>query len=135
LIVGDSQVDLQSEDVIAERDMFVRDVRAKELDILELKKDNKKLTIVTGPGLDAGEDLHERELQLIGEVESNSTAVQKLGTSLPVAAEAQSYICICGTQRSPQQVTTCREVVRPATDQRGGRSKLKEKLSKAEDNV
>ncbi len=78
---------------------------------------------MTGPGLDAGEDLHERELQLIGEVESNSTAVQKLGTSLPVAAEAQSYICICGTQQSPQQVTTCREVVRPAMDQRGGRSK------------
>jgi hypothetical protein len=66
-IVGDLQVDLQLEDVIAERDMFVRDVHAKELDILELKKDNKKLTIVRGPGLDAGKDLHERELQLIEE--------------------------------------------------------------------
>jgi hypothetical protein len=39
-IVGDLQVDLQLEDVIAERDMLVRDVHAKELDILELKKDN-----------------------------------------------------------------------------------------------
>jgi hypothetical protein len=34
----------------------------KELDILELKKDNKKPTIVRGPGLDAGKDLHEKEL-------------------------------------------------------------------------
>jgi hypothetical protein len=61
-IVGDLQVDLQLEDVITERDMFVRDIHAKELDILELKKDNKKLTIVKGPSLDAGKDLHEREL-------------------------------------------------------------------------
>ncbi len=58
-IVGDLQVDLQLEGVIAERDMFVRDVHAKELDILELKKDNKKLTIVRGPGSDASKDLHE----------------------------------------------------------------------------
>jgi hypothetical protein len=86
-IVGDLQVDLQLEDVIAERDMFVRDIHAKELDILELKKDNKKLTIVKGPGLDAGKDLHERELQLIREVESNNTTVQKLGMSILVATE------------------------------------------------
>ncbi len=87
-IVGDLQVDLQLEDVIAKRNMFVQDIHAKELDILELKKDNKKLTIVKGPGLDAGKDLHERELQLIREVESNSnTTAQKLGMSLPVAAE------------------------------------------------
>ncbi len=59
----------------------------KELDILELKKDNKKPTIVRRLGLDAGKDLHERELQLIGEVENNSTIVQKLGMSIPVAAE------------------------------------------------
>ncbi|CAM6062101.1 unnamed protein product [Sphagnum tenellum] len=39
------EVDLQLEDVIAERDMFVRDVHAKELDILELKKDKKNLYI------------------------------------------------------------------------------------------
>ncbi len=75
------------EDVIVERDMFVRDVHVNELDILELKKDNKKLTIVRGPGLDASKDLHERELQLIGELESNSTTVQKLGMSLSVVAE------------------------------------------------
>jgi hypothetical protein len=42
---------------------------------------------VRGPGLDASKDLHERELQLIREVESNNTIVQKLGMSLPVAAE------------------------------------------------
>ncbi len=52
MIVGDLQVDLQLEDVIAERDMFVQDVHVKELDILELKKDNNKLTIVRGSGLD-----------------------------------------------------------------------------------
>ncbi len=50
LIVGDLQVDLRLEDVVAGRDMFVRDVHAKELDILELEKDNKKLTIVRGSG-------------------------------------------------------------------------------------
>ncbi len=49
-IVGDLQVDLRFEDVVAGRDMFVRDVHAKELDILELEKDNKKLTIVRGSG-------------------------------------------------------------------------------------
>jgi hypothetical protein len=50
--------------MIDERNMFVRDIHAKELDILELKKDNKKLTIVRGPGLDAGKDLHERVLPI-----------------------------------------------------------------------
>jgi hypothetical protein len=74
--------------MIAERDMLVRDVHAKELDILELKKDNEKLTIVRGLLEDAGKDLHERELQLIREVESNSTTVQKLGMSLEVAEES-----------------------------------------------
>ncbi len=64
LIVGDLHVDLQLEDMIDERNMFVRDIHAKELDILELKKDNKKLTIVRGPGLDAGKDLHERVLPI-----------------------------------------------------------------------
>jgi hypothetical protein len=42
---------------------------------------------VRGPGLDAGKNLHEKELQLIGEVESNNTIVQKLGMSFLVAAE------------------------------------------------
>jgi hypothetical protein len=37
------------EDVVAGfRVMFVRDVHAKELDILELEKDNEKLTVVRG---------------------------------------------------------------------------------------
>ncbi len=34
LIVGDLQVDLRLEDVVAGRDMFVQDVHAKELDTL-----------------------------------------------------------------------------------------------------
>jgi hypothetical protein len=46
--------------MIDERNMFVRDIHAKELDILELKK----LTIVRGPGLDVGKDLHERVLPI-----------------------------------------------------------------------
>lgn len=37
LIVGDLQVDLRLEDVVAGRDMFVRDVHAKELDTLLCK--------------------------------------------------------------------------------------------------
>ncbi len=43
-------VDLRLEDVVVGRDMFVRDVHAKEPDILELEKDNKKLTVVRGSG-------------------------------------------------------------------------------------
>jgi hypothetical protein len=38
------------EDVVAGRDMFVRDVHAKEPDILEFEKDNKKLPVVRGFG-------------------------------------------------------------------------------------
>ncbi len=37
LIVGDLQVHLRLEDVVAGRDMFVRDVHAKELDTLLCK--------------------------------------------------------------------------------------------------
>ncbi len=37
LIIGDLQVDLRLEDVVAGRDMFVRDVHAKELDTLLCK--------------------------------------------------------------------------------------------------
>ncbi len=37
LIVGDLQVDLRLEDVVARRDMFVRDAHAKELDTLLCK--------------------------------------------------------------------------------------------------
>jgi hypothetical protein len=37
LIVGDLQVDLRLEDVVAGRNMFVRDVHVKELDTLLCK--------------------------------------------------------------------------------------------------
>jgi hypothetical protein len=135
LIVGDSQVDLQSEDVITERDMFVRDVHVKELDILELKKDNKKLTIVTGPGLDAGEDLHERELQLIREVNSNSTAVQKLGTSLPVAAEESLTSTYAELNDLHSKLRHAEKLCAQLWINEEAVQKLKEKLSKAEANV
>ncbi|CAM6077757.1 unnamed protein product [Sphagnum tenellum] len=93
------RVDLQLEDVIAEEDMFVRDVHAKELDILELKKDNKKLTIVRGPGLDVAEesltstyaelnDLHSKlqhAKKLCAQLQINEEAVQKLKEKLSKA--------------------------------------------------
>jgi len=120
--------------MIAERDMLVRDVHAKELDILELKKDNEKLTIVRGLLEDAGKDLHERELQLIREVESNSTTVQKLGMSLEVAEEslASAYAELNDLHsklRHAEKLCAQLQINEEAVQ------KLKEKLSKAEANV
>ncbi|CAM6059910.1 unnamed protein product [Sphagnum tenellum] len=127
-------VNKQLEDMIAERDMLVRDVHAKELDILELKKDNEKLTIVRGLLEDAGKDLHERELQLIREVESNSTTVQKLGMSLEVAEEslASAYAQLNDLHsklRQAEKLCAQLQINKEAVQ------KLKEKLSKAEANV
>ncbi len=122
------------EDMIAERDMLVRDVHAKELDILELKKDNEKLTIVRALLEDAGKDLHERELQLIREVESNSNTVQKLGMSLEVAEEnlASAYAELNDLHsklRHAEKLCAQLQINEEAVQ------KLKEKLSKAEANV
>ncbi|CAK9869236.1 unnamed protein product [Sphagnum jensenii] len=50
LEASEKTVDLRLEDVVVGRDMFVQDVHAKEPDILELEKDNKKLTVVRGSG-------------------------------------------------------------------------------------
>jgi hypothetical protein len=123
------------EDVIVERDMFVRDVHAKELDILELQKDNKKLTIVRGSGLDAGKDLHERELQLIEEVESNSTTVQKLGMSLPVAAEENLTSAYAELNDRHSKLRHAEKLCAQLQINEETVQKLKEKLSKAEANV
>ncbi len=113
----------------------VRDVHAKELDVLELKKDNKKLTIVRGPGLDAGKDLHERELQLIGEVESNSTTVQKLGMSLPVAAEESLTSAYVELNDLHSKLRHAEKLCAQLQINEEAIQKLKEKLSKAEANV
>jgi hypothetical protein len=113
----------------------VRDVHAKELDVLELKKDNKKLTIVRGPGLDAGKDLHERELQSIGEVESNSTTVQKLGMSLPVAAEESLTSAYVELNDLHSKVRHAEKLCAQLQINEEAVQKLKEKLGKAEANV
>ncbi|CAN5977108.1 unnamed protein product [Sphagnum jensenii] len=127
-------VNQQLEDMIGERDMLVRDVHAKELDILELKKDNEKLTIVRDLLEDAGKDMHERELQLIREVKSNSTTVQKLGISLEVTEEslASAYAQLNDLNsklRHAEKLCAQLQINKEAVQ------KLKEKLSKAEANV
>jgi vacuolar-type H+-ATPase subunit D/Vma8 len=79
--------------------------------------------------------LHERELQLIGKVKSNSTTVQKLGMSLPIAAEESLTSAYAELNDLHSKLRHAEKLCAQLQINEEGVQKLKEKLSKVEVNV